>query len=53
MFTTETGYFKNIKTGAFYDHPIYLGRFDSPDNYIAITQEEFEKAQEEEAAQNA
>ncbi len=50
LFTSTTGYAKNVATGeVFPAERIYLGIFDSPDNYEEATEEEYNeyiKAQE-------
>lgn len=41
LFTSTTGYAKNLATGeVFPAERIYLGIFDSPDNYEEATEEE-------------
>lgn len=42
-YTTTTGYAKNLATGeVFPAETIYLGIFDSPDNYEEATEDEYE-----------
>lgn len=42
-------HFKNIHTGDIYEGTVYLGIYDSPDNYVEVSEEEYQeylKAQE-------
>lgn len=39
--TSSTGYIKSAD--AVYDHPIYLGIYDKPENYQEATKEEYEE----------
>lgn len=40
---SRTGYFKKKETEELYNTTIYLGIYDSPNNYIPITKEEYLK----------
>ena len=46
---SESGYLREKESGAVYDYAIYLGKFDSKDNYEEITAEEYEAAKALEA----
>ena len=39
---SSTGYLQNINTLDVFDHEIFLGNVDSPDNYREITKEEYD-----------
>lgn len=34
---------KNIHTGDIYEGTIYLGVYDSPENYVEVTEEEYQE----------
>lgn len=36
-------HFKNIKTGDIYEGMIYLGKYDNANNYIQVTEEEYQE----------
>jgi hypothetical protein len=36
-------HFKNINTGDIYESDIYLGIYDSADNYVEVTEEEYQE----------
>ena len=40
---SEGMHLKNIHTGDIYEGTIYLGIYDSPDNYIEVTEEEYQE----------
>lgn len=40
---SENKHFKNIHTGDIYEGAIYLGIYDSIDNYVEVTEEEFQE----------
>ena len=44
---SATGYMRDKESGDVYNYAIYLGKFDSKDNYEEITAEEYEKAKAE------
>lgn len=41
--TSSTGYLKNIKENIIYPNEIYLGIYDTKDNYVESTKEEYEE----------
>ncbi len=43
-----TGYMRNKESGDVYNYAIYLGIFNSKDNYEEITSEEYERAKAKE-----
>lgn len=48
--TSDTGYIHSLDDELYTDHPIYLGKFDSPDNYEQGSEDgydEWVKRQEE------
>ena len=47
---SERGYLREKESGSVYDYAIYLGIFDTADNYEEITAEEYETAKALEAA---
>ena len=40
---SENMHLKNINTGDIYEGAIYLGIYDSPDNYVEVTEEEYQE----------
>ena len=36
---SKNKHFKNINTGDIYEGEVYLGIYDSPENYIEVTEE--------------
>lgn len=40
---SENKHFKNIHTGDIYEGVVYLGIYDSADNYIEVTEEEYQE----------
>lgn len=40
---SEGMHLKNIHTGDIYEGTIYLGIYDSPDNYVEVTEEEYQE----------
>ncbi len=49
IYESKTGYIKRISTGEIYQsYKLYLGKFDSIDDYTDSTEEEYNKYQEEE-----
>lgn len=40
---SENMHLKNIKNGDIYEGVIYLGSYDSADNYIEVTEEEYQE----------
>lgn len=40
---SENKHFKNIHTGDIYDGAIYLGIYDNKNNYIEVTEEEYQE----------
>ena len=45
---SETGYLRSKEDGAVYDYAIYLGKYDSAENYEEITETEYNTAKENE-----
>lgn len=43
MIPNKNKHFKNIKTNDIYEGTIYLGIYDSPDNYVEVTEEEYQE----------
>ena len=41
--TSSTGYLKDIKENIIYPNEIYLGIYDTKDNYVESTKEEYEE----------
>ena len=41
--TSSTGYIKDIKENIIYPNEIYLGIYDTKDNYVESTKEEYEE----------
>jgi len=41
--TSSTGFIKNIETGEIYDYSIYLGKFDSPENYTECSEADYQE----------
>lgn len=48
---SETDFFRNKNSGAVFGGTIYLGKYDAPENYEEITEEEYNLAVEEENKQ--
>ena len=44
---SENMHLKDIHTGDIYEGEIYLGKYDSANNYVEISQEEYQKYLEE------
>lgn len=40
---SENKHFKNIYSGDIYEGAIYLGIYDSADNYVEVTEEEYQE----------
>lgn len=40
---SESGYIKSLIDGTIYDHAIYLGIYDSPDNYVVSYKNDYEE----------
>ena len=40
---SKNKHFKNINTGDIYEGEVYLGIYDSPENYIEVTEEEYQE----------
>lgn len=40
---SENKHFKNIHTGDIYEGVVYLGIYDSADNYVEVTEEEYQE----------
>ena len=38
---SNTGYFKFLEDGSIYDHTIYIGKDNKPENYVEITKKEY------------
>ena len=45
---SETGYFRRIETGEVFGGTIYLGKYDAPENYEEITEQEYTDAKNQE-----
>lgn len=45
---SETGYFRRIETGEVFGGQMYLGKYDAPENYEEITEEEYLEAKNQE-----
>ena len=39
--TSNTGYLRHKETDVVYDYPIYLGKYDSIDNYEECTEQDY------------
>ena len=37
----ENGHWKNTATGDIYEGDIYLGKYDSPENYVAVSESDY------------
>lgn len=40
---SKNKHFKNINTGDIYENVVYLGIHDSADNYVEVTEEEYQE----------
>lgn len=40
---SENKHFKNINTGNIYEGVVYLGIYDSADNYVEVDEEEYQE----------
>lgn len=40
---SKNKHFKNIHTGNIYEGVVYLGIYDSADNYVEVTEEEYQE----------
>lgn len=45
---SSTGYFRRVETGEVYEGDLYLGKYDAPENYEEITEEEYAEAKNQE-----
>ena len=44
----EGKHLKDIRTGDIAEKDVYLGKFDSADNYVEVTEEEYQECMDEE-----
>lgn len=43
LIPNKNKHFKNINTGDIFEGTIYLGKYDSEDNYVEVTEEEYQQ----------
>ena len=47
LISNTNKHFKNINTGDIYEGAIYLGKYDTPLNYVEVSEEEYQAYLEE------
>ena len=44
LIPSENKHYKNINTGDIYEGVVYLGIYDSPSNYVEVSEEEYQES---------